>query len=441
MKKLSQILLLLFAATVSLTAMVSCSQSEEDQPAIVTDGYVDLKLAVSIPEAADMPRQSYELNDAYPGAEMPVGKREMINCLRIIIVDNSGKVEANTLITQEQESLRVISRKFRVKANEMKTVYLLANEPMFPELGINNITYYDLAPEGRQVSDQLLNMVMELSAAQLASINLPMTAVYRLPVYLKYTGEKIETVEYNDLKVMRDATKFTVEIRNEQPQGQFVENPFKIQVSDMSVTSISDRSYLFPHIGRGNSANIELYSQTYLQNGNVVETATGTAPVISGGSNKPLDLSYSDFFRDNYIMPEGAAYRQWQAPEGYSTVVIGKNETHRYPSFYGNESINLADGNQKYYFNCTLVDTEGKEVGKYTKELPNLSSLPRNTHVVIKATFKPQKQTLTVTVVPYVGVTLDPVFGLPTPPQPEPDPDEEEEELGPEPEVKPEDNI
>ncbi|MDE7135151.1 MAG: hypothetical protein K2N91_00815 [Muribaculaceae bacterium] len=429
MKKLSRILLLLFAAILSLTATVSCARSfddEEIKPEI-HDGYVNLKLAVSIPEGAKAPRVGYELTDeAYPGAEQTVGKHEMINRLRVIITDQNGIVDVNTLISLEQAAASVSTRKFKVKANEVKTVYLLANEPVLLDQGLDNMTYYTLAHEGDLISNDLLHKSIKLTAQQLSSMDIPMSAVYRLPVNLQYTGEEIETIEYNDLKLIRQATKFTVEITNTQPQGMFAPNPFKIHVKDMSISSVSDRSYIFPHVGRGAFAESMLQSMTYRPDGTLIETATNKAPAVSGGSNRPLDGSYTDYYRENYRMPNDPVYTDWRAPEGYQTVTIGKNETHTFPSFYGNESLNIVSDTQKYFFNCTIVDTEGNDAGTFSQELPNLSALPRNTHVVIKANFVPQQQKLEVTVVPYVGVTLDPIFGLNTPPGIVPDPPEEE---------------
>lgn len=70
---------------------------------------------------------------------------------------------------------------------------------------------------------------------------------------------------------------------------------------------------------------------------------------------------------------------------------------------------------QKYYATVALSDRSNPSAGLTwfpEVELPNLPSLPRNTHVIINFELSGSTLNATVDVLPYTGVYLNPDFGI-----------------------------
>lgn len=311
--------------------LASCNKQEDAVPQ--DEGMVTLSISAAMASRAG--------NDDNATFE------ELMHTLRIIIFDQDGAVEHNQLYTFDTGLWESEYHYFLVKANEGKTIYLLANcEDILKdeEISITNLDAIELTTEDGWFSGQPKN----------EDFLLPATAKYTISV-----GK--ESKDLGTLYLAHAANKISFEFTNETGE--------EITISEWRLTPIAQNSYLIPHITDENEKTPEedrWYSKVWAQ-------------------YKNEDLSGDDEGVTNYDIPTDADQDTFNEElEKGIKIAAGESATlySATEPFYLHESKADSDpttGQQQYTVSCVINDRV------YDAVLPNLPSLFRGTYVKIKA--------------------------------------------------------
>lgn len=158
---------------------------------------------------------------------------ELMHTLRIIIFDRNGNVEHNRLYEFEKGLFETENHIFIVKANETKTIYLLANCESFATIKSGNITIDQLDALELEGRDGILQSQGTSPDEEEGTIKvLPATAKYSIQV-----GKQSQT---ETLYVVHAANKI---------QFEFINNTGKtINLHSWTLSSLAPESYLVPHV-------------------------------------------------------------------------------------------------------------------------------------------------------------------------------------------------
>lgn len=108
-----------------LTALTACSHSGEDEPRPDDTAVLSLRIRLNRPDAG----ASRATGDEYEADKKAAGDAERMHTLRIIIAGADGKAEHNTLWDlSANPDVEFVGQDYPVKANEQKTIILVANE-------------------------------------------------------------------------------------------------------------------------------------------------------------------------------------------------------------------------------------------------------------------------------------------------------------------------
>lgn len=386
--------------------LVSCS--DDIYPPDDRSAMLYLRLDVGVPEGSrtrgsDAPAQS----EAPYYAAMT--DNEKISTLRIIISRPDGEVEVNTCLNVGHlESVK--TDRYRVVAQERKTIYVIANEPPEATGLLASFRPADDDTPGKPVNEELTGYVLSQPSLDGASKPIPMSAVYRMDVYHSMDADEDGVVDIVPrINLLRTATKFTVNVKNREGSET------SVRVCNVKINSVADREFLFGRV-IDNAGNDILHSMTLDSSGRLTETATGEEPVVSGGDQAPDDFSYTDYYRDEYQLVNGTTHTTYlvKNDDGGVDLEVAKGAEESFPSFYVCESMpTVENGGKPFSISLDKYDGAGNYLGSLTQELPNLSRLPRNTHVVINinATGNDMDE-WTVEVIPFTSIVLQPEYGL-----------------------------
>ena len=328
----------------TLFLLASCNKQEDAMPQ--DEGMVTLSISAAMISRSGDSNETGDENRTYD---------ELMHTLRIIIFDEKGDKEDDRLIDFIEEEERGLFKTpkpeyFIVKANETKTIYLLANcEDILKdkEISITNLDAIELKTEDGWFSGQ----------PQDDDFLLPATAKYTISV-----GE--ESKDLGTLYLAHAANKISFEFTNGSEED--------VTISEWRLTPIAQNSYLIPHITDENENTPEedrWYSKVWAQYNNA-------------------DLSGDDEGVTNYNIPDDADQKEFKQS---CEVTIDANASE--PAtlysldapFYLHESKAKFDpttGQQQYTVSCVINDRV------YSAVLPNLPSLFRGTYIKIKATIK-----------------------------------------------------
>lgn len=277
---------------------------------------------------------------------------ELMERLRIIIVRPNGMVEHNRLVNLAVSSLKSLDNRFKVVNNEEKDIYLIANEHN-PKNGID----FSLFAEGSLCTrESMSSLILQLSSNDdIVPASVPISAhhIVRMPL----------TDYSTDLYVLRGVTKYTYEITNS--------TTFPLHLSSLKIDKAAWKEYFFPAVRSFKSVEngeIDDFDVPLVGNEGYYTFSRKLDADISSGSTASL----SPFF-----LLEGK-YTRSGAGRNYSTTL----------------SVNGMD---------------------YTDYLSEIDLLPRNTHIVVRITFKAEGSTvvpvMSASVLPYSSVELNPGFG------------------------------
>lgn len=322
---------------------------------------VNLDIHVALSDVSNALTKTTEYADA-------ANNNEKMHTLRIIIVRPDWTVEANRWIDlKDAATLMHNPERFRVKGNETKWIYLFVNE---------NTTVTDKNTKTtRKLVDFDLNSIKEGGY-------FPINAIEGLKIRLENNTEQIDGP-----LPMSERHKFTVTEEPEQECNLFVTRA-AVKFSLHIINEIG-RSITFDGFSIDKMANMEWYMPraTYDEpnEDGQREITTYEVPAETGYYTYDKNL-YSDAVTIN---PYGEKVLDpIYLLEGKYTD-DPNNEGHNYSM-----EISLNNITGRYYF-------------------PNLPTLPRNTHVVVRITYKDfAKVTCEVDVIPYSEIILEPGFGL-----------------------------
>lgn len=404
------------AAAVMAIPVVATSCADSPEPPISSEkeGLVNLRLKVNI----NNPAPAASASRAFDNYQVPIDYEdaatvyEGINTLRIILVDPNGVVEGNKTLTFSDkipDGTPYGEFRFTVKGGENKRVYAIANEA--------SIVTNDPAAPAPDFTAYLPGTTLTPAMAEAMIISTPTnlfidntgTDKKYLPlseffdVYINEAVAGSDNIQEETLFVNRAAVKWafaTEWVGNEASQL------YGLHLTEITVTGLASAQYLFP-----NSTTYDPGKYT-----DALTVNASTKKVVTAYKCPPLsqynDTTSYTFTPDNFGLNYGGT--------GLATTYA--------PELYFHESPIPNDGIYRISAKGYLTgDDESTatplEFGPVA--LPNLPSLPRNTFVVVNFQFTPYTLNLEVTLVPYIGVWLDPIFGLDTT---KPDPDKEETE-------------
>lgn len=368
----------LISALVAVLVLSGCSANEPETPAptpgIVADTYLKLSIATADTQGNKSRATEYE---------SPVNENEKIKTMRFIILDGSGHVEHNVLLTQtDNPDVLIESNQYRVTPNETKTVYLIGNESSIPDDIIEpfrQLRYGDVLPKNWDELT-LSRPVSSGSTTQPASTPLytadqpiPMTEFHEIEIGGPQVAQNGVNIPYQaNLFVTRTAVKFTFNLtinvdNTSRPQVN------TIDVGNIIIDKIADKEFLFP---------------------NATEYSDPKVPV-----------NHNDRTITAYSIPKDVTHTSFSIPwkQGSDIFHYTTGDIYLPESKYQPESTPSTTP-----YSITLP-IDGVNL---SATLPNLPDLPRNTHVIVDITVDGPMILCEVALVPYIGITLDPEFGI-----------------------------
>ncbi len=418
--------LYIFLSAISLLA-TGCSSGNE--PPQVSD--VKLKLQIVVGEAlAEGTRASASFED-------PAYATERLHTLRVIIVrgnpldyapgtsdlgyelsDGAGIIEHNRMVTVDAESeqkgvVQIINDnlEFLVESGETKTIYLFGNEKAIADdfKMATGLALEDLKPGYKFPTEAALKATFSRTSgspwidnSSLAPgqvpINIPMTERFA-GIEIPVPDEEVRLEISKTLFVERAPVKFSFHFDTDGYDGnQFITNDEEeLRVTGVRLDGIADSGFILPN------------STTYDPGKNASLTGTATPERVITQFAMPDQVGFSSLY-----IPVGRMDGQ---SEGIDVLRPGMNFNFSSP-LYVPETMTTAS---------RTVSLSVELNGEYwlgPVALPELTSyeLARNTHMRINVTFVGTSIKAEVDLEPYVGVTLDPVFGIVRPEeQPETD--------------------
>lgn len=433
------------ALTLAAMALAACS-SEADAPSAPSEetrGDVTLRLKVSTADSAPPSRTDLGDKDGYEG---PEGEFESIATLRVIILhDSPRKVEGNRMVATDDKGNPINDNlEFKVSSNELKWVYLIANEASLPLPA--NVTEFSTVSEwldhftsGVELPlDVMQNWTAGYTSEQLHSQNvtasifgdqrhLPLTEVFRLQSvklpHPDYSGDgsgdqgtesgttgNISLTQEANLFLTRAAAKATFRF----DFSNYPDNVSGVQVTAVRLKGLSQREFVFPNSTIYSPGKYTAEGEGYI---NVVENNERYITYFES----PSENSTVDF-----LFNEDAGFEpvEMKKPAGVSET--DKKLIVRGPIYFPESlSPNATDA---YKVEVLLSDPTNPENSYWSEAKPLATNIleftdkggvkhqaiSRNTHLYIDIKFTPTGIKWEAIEAPYNTVTLDPIFGLDT---------------------------
>lgn len=337
----------------------------------------------------------------YSGEDGGWPENEKMKTLRIVVLHADGTVEYNRCVDfGENPQTEYREQIIRVRRNETKTICLIANETSIGNLKEELDAFREGAGGFREKTDNL-------TFTPDGESPLPMSAVYELEV-----KERSQECQFY---LVRAATKFMFRFRNFRDGA--------VKVNSISVSDIAGTMYLLarkqnPTMGfrEADGSESMLFWIDWLRK------------VSDESQANPDDKSLADrrgWIADYDIPPGPSGTATVNAPQDFRVPAFITAEqgvpgpgTAVFPVFYLPESKHLelpggdVYGEQAYTMTIDLTD-EHDEHRTFSFPFDNLKALFRNTNVVVDVTIYQKK--ITVRLVPYAEVELEPDFGLDSP--------------------------
>ncbi len=440
--------------------LTGCSADTPDSPANGEATEVTLSLNVAVADngrkltRATIPADSDNPQDG--DYQEPANNAEKINTLRVIIVAADGTVEHNRVVNCDQDGNPVNDNlRFLVKTETQdgsgnypkKDIYLFANEQaanaaiyeslrtlisndpdnLNPDPTQHGGMPFDLIRPGHRFQAELVNgIVYGREAGQpliavtadksdtgvvtipaKADQYIPMSEHFQLEVSPKTakpaqapgSGGNLSRLEQTaNLFVTRAATKFTFRAK----LGQNFPAGYGMRITSITVSQISDREYLLPQ------ATVYNPTKDFAINpANTYEGLTITAyttPAGAGNSGYTFTLPAEGLVASAYGATAPAKYSPLEyLPEtgilssGAFTVTVTADLTA------ADGSVSPIQENKTF----------GPEMLTGMQQFDSRYGMPRNTHVYVDLEFRNYSElNATVTLVPYIGVWLNPGFGI-----------------------------
>ena len=278
---------------------------------------------------------------------------ELMKTLRVILIRDNGAIEHNELITFGTSTEISDIIEMSVVPNEAKRLYLLSNVETLSDLNLSNEAGLESRINSYVVAGDL-------------PLPLPITGVYNITI----GNEDMEIAQ--PLFLTRVANKFTFNVKNSSSSA--------INLTNVSINKVSDRSYLMPHINQSGWLDIM---------------------ISENAKDEDRDAENHVWITD-YDLPTDAAHLTRSVNPGSS---IAKGATLSLDPLYVHESKYIPSGSEQSYVIALTIDGL-----VHTAKLPILKSLVRNTHVDIEVEYVGANITLVFDVVPFDKINNSLVF-------------------------------
>lgn len=393
--------------------MSSCHKGKDVEIATKPEPVV-LKVKVSLSDLLPKTRAEGD-NSPYAVA---ANDNEKVQTLRVIVVNSRNEVEGNVHINLMKdggtpvEEQTVMMR--NIASNDTKMIYLIANEEATRKspvsVGDVPLVDYDfnkIKAGGKFPIDELFELKMQLNENSDHLSNglkggLPMSECHRVRIPVvppdapgrdELEGDGFFLLDENDqiinpapgadeeifgyrqtLWITRTAVKFTCEVTNNQTAG-------RVKLKGLRMQKMAGEAYFLPRVLERDGHEIKEFA----------------VPVETMENNKHFEFKY-----DLSATEELQKGKPFVLPPIY--LLEGK-----YTDKNGvKEGDNICN-----YQAALILERDGKQDTTSYMYLPNLPVLPRNTHVVLRATINDPANILwKVDVVPYGEVILEPGFGI-----------------------------
>lgn len=311
---------------------------------------------------------------------------ETVKTMRVIIIRPNGEMEYNRMLELGSDGKPINdSERFQVLGGEKKRIYLIVNEASIDyNFDIDNLKPGNVFPEkdiaGIQIARNAGAPLYDNRGDGKTGTYIPMSEVFEVQVQPADPESTEDVYQTADLFVTRAAVKFSFNIKTSSSY-----TGSGLYVTGLRVNGISDREFFIPCNTVYNPAKYEPSNEPL--GGRFITSYTVPANAESG----------------SYLFPiSEAADIDWSVGQGMNI--------HYEPPIYLPES----DPKNSYSVGVLLSDSESpNNIWLEAKLLDNLSSLPRNTHVIVNITINSDSDLQwEVKVVPYAEVKLDPIFGL-----------------------------
>ncbi len=393
--------------------MSSCHKGKDVEIATKPEPVV-LKVKVSLSDL--LPKTRAE-GDSSPYA-VAANDNEKVQTLRVIVVNSRNEVEGNVHINLMKdggtpvEEQTVMMR--NIASNDTKMIYLIANEEATRKspvsVGDVPLVDYDfnkIKAGGKFPIDELFELKMQLNENSDHLSNglkggLPMSECHRVRIPVvppdapgrdELVGDGFFLLDENDqiinpapgadeeifgyrqtLWITRTAVKFTCEVTNNQTAG-------RVKLKGLRMQKMAGEAYFLPRVLERDGHEIKEFA----------------VPVETMENNKHFEFKYDLSATDELQKGKPFVLPPIYLLEGKYTDKNGVKE--------GDNICN--------YQAALILERDGKQDTTSYMYLPNLPVLPRNTHVVLRATINdPADIRWKVDVVPYGEVILEPGFGI-----------------------------
>ena len=376
---------------------------------------VTLCLNVSIDGQENTTRADLTDQDGYENAS---GNFEKIKTLRVIIVRDLpddktwGVIEANRLVSTHDNGNPINDNlEFRVRANESKRIYLVANERYLTyisdkyntaseflssfKVDKDNPSKVDLTPleewtvslrdvteisiDGvdKEATTEGLFAPTELDPEPL----LPLTEFFDIYVDRE---KAIDEICYSNLFMTRAAAKVSFYIDDTDTSAAYE----KVKITAITLSGIGSKEYVFPNGAK--------YSK-----GKYQDTSTPDLNMYITDFNTPADCKALTYLMQDLEIPvvddtSSEKERKISDVSIYFPESILSTSDERYEV-----GVRLSTG---VWLTAPLVDNILNIKGK--------EAVARNTHLKIILKFTSPEMTAEVSVVPYIGIELKPGFGF-----------------------------
>ncbi len=443
----------LSVALLTLLLLTACHDGSADAPdtpkgePATEKGNVTLDLSIGINNGGNPDTRAFSEDDDNT-FENPMHDYEIVHTLRVVIVrkdvkqeDGSVKdiVEHNRMVnvspTYADNNLNLITSyyilhdnlRFNLIGNEMKTIYLFANEDM-----VSDQQKFDFTKElmvGKEFPKETVENLLILRKENVAYIdnentivngvmlrthNVPMSEAFDIQVPPP-SGDG-EALYYQTLFLTRSLIKFSFSIAFDKgdllPEDWEQIQRLGMKLKGVKITNLANSSYYLP---KGTTYEPKKY---YPQPTDYFNLAW------IGNSDQTQIINTEERRITAFTVPENAGSSEciFMFKQPIEIAKQGTGETsHVSPAIYLPES--KVKGNDLYYVSLifddeSLNDQYAPAPLRGIDELKTFTTnIPRNTHIKVNMVMNLKKRDLsaTVTLFPYTAVHLNPSFGFSVP--------------------------
>lgn len=387
-----------------------------------------------VPDSGDMLTMRLKLDMGLEGREIsyeedptfepPTEGYEDVKTLRVIILHgNDNTVEAARIVDLDK-NLRPVNGnlEFKVRAQDKKTIILIANELSLPspdpdkfETASDYLTQFMTRPNATvKISESQMEQLMEWKAAMPGTLPDATAGIFSDSKYGKHLPLteifKVETIalepNVDREDVMQDVTLFMPYAAAKATFYFTADDGYKdlgSKVTGIRLLGINWSEYVFPKETTYSPAKYTDKGEGYVSTENSERYITDFAAVdLPAGREGMGSYTYTleepvviQAYTDNNMPMRGPIY----FPES-----INKFETTDEQSIINNFRVQVKLEGLEWF--------DAQPLTENILHVDGFDAIARNTHLQIHINFGLKKITAEVTLVPYVGVNLDPNFGV-----------------------------